>query len=88
MATNSYAAFSGTSLSCPLIAGVVALLLQAHPAYSVDDVLLALRATSSQSAVPDNLLGWGVLDAVAAVDLELGSVAAPVEDAGAAVPRR
>ncbi|HWN86182.1 MAG TPA: S8 family serine peptidase, partial [Vicinamibacterales bacterium] len=78
--TDSYAAFSGTSLSCPLIAGVVALLLQAHPAYSVDDVLLALRATSSQSAVPDNLLGWGVLDAVAAVDLELGSVAAPVED--------
>ena len=86
--TDSYAAFSGTSLSCPLIAGVVALLLQAHPAYSVDDVLLALRATSSQSAVPDNLLGWGVLDAVAAVDLELGSVAAPVEDAGAAVSRR
>jgi len=31
----------------------------------------ALRATSSQAASPDNLLGWGILDAVAAVDLDL-----------------
>ena len=87
--TDSYAAFSGTSLSCPLIAGVVALLLQAHPAYSVDDVLMALRATSSQSAAPDNLLGWGVLDAVAAVDVTLGSGPEPSEGvaAGAAARR-
>jgi subtilisin family serine protease len=86
--TSSYGAFSGTSLSCPLVAGVVALLLQAHPAYSVDDVLLALRATSSQSALPDNLLGWGIIDAVAAVDLELGSrVVLPLERGSAAASR-
>ena len=85
---NAYGTANGTSFSCPLVAGVVALLLQAHPAYSVDDVMLALRATSSQSAAPDNLLGWGTLDAVAAVDLELGSVTLPLEDAGATVSRR
>ena len=88
LTTNSYGAANGTSLSCPLVAGVVALLLQAHPAYSVDDVLRALRATSSQNAAPDNLLGWGILDAVAAVDLNLGSLAEPFEDAGAAARRR
>ena len=68
---SSYGFANGTSFSCPLTAGVVALLLEAHPTYSVDDVLLALRSTSSQTAAPDNLLGWGILDAVAAVDLDL-----------------
>jgi subtilisin family serine protease len=85
---QSYGLASGTSFSCPLIAGVVALLLQAHPTYSVDEVLLALRATSSQNAGPDNLLGWGILDAVSAVDLELGSRVEPGPDAEATALRR
>jgi subtilisin family serine protease len=63
-----YAASSGTSFSCPLMAGVVSLVLQAHPAYTVDQVLLVLRATASQAAAPDNLLGWGIVDAAGAVD--------------------
>ncbi len=37
---SSYGAANGASFSGPLVAGVVALLLQAHPTYSVDDVLL------------------------------------------------
>ena len=68
---DSYAFASGTSFSCPLIAGVVALLLEAHPTYTVDDVLFALRSTASQAGAPDNLLGWGLIDAVGAVDAEL-----------------
>ena len=67
----TYAFASGTSFSCPLVAGVVALLLQAHPAYSVDDVFTALRLTASQARNTDNLLGWGIVDAVRAVDLDL-----------------
>jgi serine protease AprX len=80
--TRSYGFASGTSFSRPLIAGVVALLLQARPTYIVDDVLLALRPTSSQNASPDNLLGWGILDAVAAVDLELLAPGEPPADSG------
>jgi len=49
---------------------IVALLLQAHPAYSVDDVLLDLRATSSQTGESDNLLGW----LRARIELEVGVV--------------
>jgi hypothetical protein len=37
----------------------------------VDDVLFALRSTASQAGAPDNLLGWGLIDAVGAVDAEL-----------------
>ncbi len=70
-APDSYALASGTSFSCPLTAGVVALLLQAHPTYSVEQVLSALRSTASQSAAPDNLLGWGLVNAVAAVDADV-----------------
>jgi serine protease AprX len=65
---SAYALASGTSFSCPLTAGVVALVLQAHPRYTVDQVLLALRSTATQHAEPDILLGWGIIDAVAAVD--------------------
>ena len=75
---ESYALASGTSFSCPLTAGVVALLLEAHPAYTVDDVTFALRSTASRAAAPDNLLGWGTIDAVAAADVQLGALSATV----------
>jgi subtilisin family serine protease len=63
---SRYGNASGTSFSCPLTAGVVALLLQVNPSASPDDVAGVLRATSSQAGAPDNLLGWGILNARAA----------------------
>ena len=49
----------------------MALLLQAHPEYSLDQVLFALRSTASQHEAPDNLMRWGIVDSVAAVDVEV-----------------
>ena len=66
--TTAYGRASGTSFSCPLTAGAVALVLQAHPTYRVSQVIDAIRSTASQAAAPDNLLGWGVIDALQAVD--------------------
>lgn len=66
---NGYGVASGTSFSCPLTAGVVALVLQAHPDYTVDHVRSALRDTASQAGTPDNLLGWGIVDGVRAVEM-------------------
>jgi serine protease AprX len=63
---NRYGTANGTSFSCPLTAGVVALLLQVNPGASVDDVAAVLKATASQAADPDNLLGWGIVNAHAA----------------------
>jgi hypothetical protein len=46
---------------------VVALVLQARPSASVTEVENVLRATASQSGQPDNLLGWGIVDASRAI---------------------
>jgi len=63
---SRYTTANGTSFSCPLTAGVVALLLQVNPGASPDDVAGVLRATASKAGAPDNLLGWGVVNAQAA----------------------
>ena len=75
---TGYGYASGTSLSCPLVAGVVAQLLSAQPAASPMLIRDALRLTASQSTTPDNLLGWGLIDAVAALAYLQGSDTAEV----------
>jgi serine protease AprX len=66
----SYRRSSGTSYSCPLVAGVGALLLQAHPDWTPGQVANALRETASRAAQPDNRLGWGIPDVVGALSYE------------------
>jgi len=63
-----YRAGSGTSFATPLVAGAVALLLEAHPDWTPADVRAALLATASQNADPDNDYGWGIVNAQAAVN--------------------
>jgi len=61
-----YLTASGTSFSCPLTSGVVALMLERVPQLTPFDVTEALKQTASQSSTPDNDLGWGIVDAWAA----------------------
>lgn len=72
---NSYYNGSGTSYSCPLVAGVCALLLQKNPALTPMEVLQLLRSTATQSDNPDNLYGWGIINALSAINL----IIVPVE---------
>jgi hypothetical protein len=65
--TSAYATANGTSFACPLVAGTAALLLQARPDATAEEIAGALRATASQGGSPDNLLGHGVVDALAAL---------------------
>jgi serine protease AprX len=65
--TTGYAGSNGTSFSCPLTAGVAALVLQVHPFYSVEQVISVMRETARNASSPDNLVGWGIVDALAAV---------------------
>jgi subtilisin family serine protease len=67
LTVSQYSLVSGTSFSCPLTAGAVALLLQADPRLTPEQVGAILRGTGSQFAAPDNLLGWGIVNAEAAV---------------------
>jgi subtilisin family serine protease len=57
---------SGTSVATPLAGGVAALLLQADPDMTPGEVADALRRTASRASEPDNLYGWGIIDADAA----------------------
>ncbi|MBE0552007.1 MAG: S8 family peptidase [Ignavibacterium sp.] len=72
---NSYWSGGGTSYSCPLVAGVCALILQKNPNLTPTEVLEVLRSTATQSNNPDNLYGWGIINALSAMNL----VTIPVE---------
>ena len=64
-----YTQISGTSMSCPHAAGVVALLLDADPTLSVDEVKQILRETASRvPGFEDFEVGAGYVNAQAAVD--------------------
>lgn len=65
---HSYTTASGTSFSCPLSAGVAALILCANPNLTPMQVREAMRNTASKSSNPDNLYGWGILNALNAIN--------------------
>jgi len=60
---DGYAYVSGTSFSCPLTAGAAALVLEANPTWTNQDIILALKHAASKSSSPDNFMGWGIIDA-------------------------
>ena len=65
--TYVWAAQSGTSMSTPVVAGIIALWLQANPTLSPDDIRGVLQRTcrhpEEQLAYPNNLYGYGEVDA-------------------------
>jgi len=64
---DHYRTASGTSLACPLVAGVAALVLQAHPYLTPYQVRDALRETANNAQTPDNEFGWGLVNAYEAI---------------------
>lgn len=70
--TTNYIAVNGTSLSCPLVAGAAALLLQAHPNLTNMDIYNLLRNTASQASTPNNNYGYGIIDVSAASNAVVG----------------
>ncbi len=64
---QGYRSLNGTSFSCPLVAGVAALLLQAHPTWTPMQVREALMMTADRADNPDNLYGWGLVNALSAL---------------------
>ncbi len=65
-----WVALSGTSMSCPLAAGIIALWLEASPSLSPDEVKEVLASTSTKVSeeemdYPNNTYGHGIIDAYA-----------------------
>ena len=50
-----------------MVAGIVAQILQVNPDLNPKQVWEVLTSTASQNSAPDNRLGWGIVDADAAV---------------------
>lgn len=59
---------SGTSYSCPLAAGVGALVLSANKNLTPLQVRGILRKFASNSSSPNNTYGWGIINAANSVD--------------------
>jgi len=57
---------SGTSFAAPLIAGLAACLWQAHPNAGSMEVFNAIQQSASQYSNPDDLLGYGIPNFMAA----------------------
>lgn len=83
-----FAALSGTSMASPTVTGIVALILQANPGLTVDQVRQIIIETARTDNVTGNLngncstrWGYGKIDAYAAVKKALETVALQEPDA-------
>jgi serine protease AprX len=68
LSMDDYTFKGGTSLSTPLVGGCAAVLLSAHPDWTVMQVREALMMTASNSSSPDNQYGWGIVDLFSALN--------------------
>lgn len=73
---NAYGNMSGCSMACPHTSGAVAILRQANPDITVDEVKTILMATALDRGTvgEDNDYGWGIIDVSAALDYVLASL--------------
>lgn len=64
---SAYTRLSGTSFSCPLVAGLAACLIQARPQWPMPILIRALRETATKASNPDSLLGYGIPSGLASL---------------------
>lgn len=78
---TQYASYNGTSMSAPHVTGLIALIREAAPCledYGQIETLIQNTATEIDPApghtggVPNNSVGWGEINALAAVDAAMG----------------
>ncbi|MGZ2224380.1 S8 family serine peptidase [Glutamicibacter nicotianae] len=73
---DGYARWSGTSGAAPLVAGVAALIRSQYPEMKAPEVINRILKTAKDTGAPgvDNLYGYGIIDAQAAVTATVPAV--------------
>ena len=72
---TGYSSVNGTSFSCPLTAGVAALVLESNPNLTATEVRDILRNTADRASSPNSTFGYGIINALAAVEAAGGGIA-------------
>jgi subtilisin family serine protease len=67
---DKHIAISGTSMATPHVAGAVALIKQAHPDWTPDEIKMALRNTAVNLGENVNTQGYGRIDVLNTVNLQ------------------
>lgn len=82
--TYRFVKFSGTSMSSPMVTGIVALMLEADPSLTSEEIMTILKETSREdvrtgdlSETGDTRWGWGKADALRAIYRVLGVEGVP-----------
>ncbi|KAA3637864.1 MAG: T9SS C-terminal target domain-containing protein [Calditrichaeota bacterium] len=77
---GGYALLSGTSMAAPHVSGLVALLRQKNPNATVDEIknAILLSADNNGETVPNNNIGWGIIDCNAALALVSDTISTPL----------
>jgi subtilisin family serine protease len=75
MIGGSYQAKSGSSMAAPHVAGASALLLEQDPGLLPHELVFVLRETSWRFLNPNNVRGWGRIDALRAINYNYDSSA-------------
>jgi len=64
---GSYRTLSGTSMACPMAAGVAVLILQKYPGYTPDQVKTVMHNSAEDIGLSSDQQGYGLVDAEKAV---------------------
>ncbi len=82
--TSGYAWMDGTSMASPMVSGIVALMLSANPALTVNQIKTILYTTTVDLGAPghDEETGYGRINGAAAVAAAAGRVYTPISVTG------
>jgi hypothetical protein len=70
---GNFSYYNGTSLSCPLIAGIAAQVLQANPKLNLLQIIRILKDSGDSAQYPNNDRGWGKVNALKAWAKAMGN---------------